>query len=170
VLDGKIGPVYSNIHVNPQRLLADPQRSRGHSVVDLGDDSFTRGWPHPMLEPALRAARIRQEGEDPELGLLLFDVVLGYGAHDDPAGAMVAAIAEVRAAATARGGYLPVLASITGTPADPQNRQAQQEKLQQAGCLVLPSNYHAVQAALAIAQETWGGSKAARTAKRGRQS
>ena len=170
LLDGKIGPVYSNIHVNSQRLLADPQRSLGHSVVDLGDDSFTRGRPHPMLEPALRAARICQEGEDPELGLLLFDLVLGYGAHDDPAGAMVAAIAEVRAAAMSRGGYLPVLASITGTPADPQNRQAQQEKLQQAGCLVLPSNYHAVQAALAIAQEAWGGGKAARTAKRGRRS
>jgi succinyl-CoA synthetase alpha subunit len=170
LLDDKIGPVYSNIQVSPQRVLTDPQRSRGHSVVDLGDDSFTRGRPHPMLEPALRAARIRQEGEDPELGLLLLDVVLGYGAHDDPAGAMLAAIGEVRTAATARGGHLPVLASITGTPADPQNRQAQQEKLQQAGCLVLSSNYHAVQAALAIAQEAWGGSQAARAAKRGRQS
>ena len=90
------------------------------------------------------------------MGLLLLDVVLGHGAHEDPAGAMLAAIDESRRQVAARGGYLPVIASITGTQADIQDRQAQQAKLEQVGCIVMPSNYHAVQTALAIARQAGG--------------
>ncbi len=156
LLDERIGPVYANIQTRADRLLQDPFRSHGHTVIDLGEDRFTRGTPHPMIEPSLRAERIRQEGQEPDVGLLLLDLVLGYGAHHDPAGAITAAIEESRAQAEVRGGYLPVIASITGTDADVQNRRAQQTKLERAGCIVMPSNYHAAQLALAIAREAWG--------------
>lgn len=156
LLDGTIGPVYSNIHPQPARRLKNPLQSRGHTILDLGDDFFTSGRPHPMIDPSLRARRLRQEADDPALGILLLDLVLGFGSHDDPAGALAPAITAARAAVAARGGYLPILVSITGTDADPQERSRQQEILARAGCVVLPSNYHAVQAALAIAQERWG--------------
>ncbi len=156
LLDERIGPVYANIQTRADRLLQDPSRSHGHTVIDLGEDRFTRGNPHPMIEPSLRAERIRQEGQEPDVGLLLLDLVLGYGAHHDPAGAIMAAIAESRARAEVRGGYLPVIASITGTDADVQNRRGQKTKLERAGCIVMPSNFHAAQLALAIAREAWG--------------
>lgn len=159
LLDDVMGPVYSNLQNKPNRQLVDPFQSHGHTVIDMGDDRFTLSKPHPIIDPALRATRVRQEGRDPALGILLLDLVLGYGAHEDPAGITAAAIAEVRVQAEARGGYLPVIASITGTDADIQDRGVQQEKLERAGCIVMPSNLHAVQMALAIAQEAWGGGR-----------
>jgi hypothetical protein len=74
---------------------------------------------------------------------VLVDVVLGYGSHDDPAGALAPAVQTLREAAHKRGGYLPVLASITGTEGDPQNLALQTAKLEAAGCVVMPSNHQA---------------------------
>ena len=77
--------------------MADPMKSQGHAVVDMGDDLFTRGKPHPMIEPDPRSARILQEAGDPETAVVLFDVVLGLGAHENPAGEAAGAIESARA-------------------------------------------------------------------------
>jgi len=154
---GALGGVRSNNQTDPAWLLDDPTRSEGHVVVDLGDDVFTVGKPHPMIDPAARAERLAAEGRDPETAVLLLDCVIGYGSHADPAGACAQAIRDARAAAEARGGYLPVIASVTGTDSDPQGRASQVATLEAAGAIVMPSNYRAAILAVEIARRAGKG-------------
>jgi succinyl-CoA synthetase alpha subunit len=125
-------------------------QERGHEVIDLGDDEFTRGRPHPMIEPAPRVERLMQEACDETMAVVLLDVVLGTGSHSDPAGAMVPAIEHARKEAARRGGYLPVVASVTGTANDRQGLASQIAKLERAGVVVLGSNIEAVRFAHAL--------------------
>jgi len=123
-----------------------PLKTGEHLVIDLGDDVFTRGRPHPMIDPRLRIERIAAEAADPKVAVLLLDVVLGDGAHPDPAGALVPAL---RAAARRR---LALVASVCGTEADPQVRSRQVKRLKEAGVLVAESNAQAARLAAAIAR------------------
>ncbi|HVO17830.1 MAG TPA: acyl-CoA synthetase FdrA [Anaeromyxobacter sp.] len=136
-------PVHSNNQTDPAFVLADARTSVGHTIVDLGDDVFTVGRPHPMIDPSTRTERILAEAADPGVAVLLVDVVLGHGSHPDPAGALLPALAEARRAAEARGGRLPVVASVVGTPGDPQGYASQRAKLEEAGCAVMDSNHQA---------------------------
>ncbi len=147
-----LGGVRSNNQTDPAWTMADPLVSEGHVVIDLGDDFFTAGKPHPMIDPAARAERIAKEGSDPGTAVILIDVVLGYGSHADPAGACVDAIRAARDFAKARGEYLPVIASVTGTPGDPQGYAGQVAKLEAEGVVVMPSNYRAALVAVEIAR------------------
>ncbi len=137
------GAVHSNNQTDPGFVLRDPHRSVAHTIVDLGDDAFTVGRPHPMIDPSTRTDRIMAELDDEEIAVVLVDVVLGYGSHEDPAGALLPALAALREAARKRGGYLPVLASITGTDGDIQKFGLQKAKLEGEGCVVMPSNHQA---------------------------
>jgi hypothetical protein len=103
-----------------------------------------------MIDPSLREERIAKEASDPETALLLLDVVLGYGAHEDPCASLAESAARAKAEAAGRGGYLSVIASITGTEKDFQNRAEQKKKLESAGCLVMPSNYQAALLAVRV--------------------
>ncbi len=132
--------------------MADPMKSQGHCVVDLGDDLFTRGKPHPMIDPAPRNARILQETRDPETAVVLIDVVLGLGAHEDPAGEAAKAIGEAEAS---NPGVL-FIASVTGAGGDPQGLNAQRAILEETGVLVADTHAGACLAA-AAALEGLGG-------------
>jgi FdrA protein len=113
-----------------------------HAMIDLGDDAFTRGRPHPMFEPSVRDAPLAEALADPRVGLVLLDVVLGYGGHPDPAGHLAAFLAGRKIRPL-------IVASVTGTDADPQPRDAQVRKLTEAGVIVAASNAAAAQAAVA---------------------
>jgi succinyl-CoA synthetase alpha subunit len=147
------GAVYSNNQTDPAFILKDPRVSIGHTIVDLGDDVFTVGRPHPMIDPSTRTDRIAAETGDSSIAVVLVDVVLGYGSHEDPAGAMVPFLVEARRAAADKGGYLPVIASVTGTPGDFQGFAGQVAKLEAAGCVVMPSNYRAAILAAKIVEK-----------------
>jgi FdrA protein len=121
-----------------------------HEVVDLGDDVYTRGRPHPMIDPSSRTERIAAVLDDPEAAVLLLDVVLGHGADPDPAGRLAAAIVDGLARLQAEGRDVAVVASVCGTEEDPQRLSAQKLMLEQAGVAVLPSNAAAVRHAVAI--------------------
>jgi succinyl-CoA synthetase alpha subunit len=138
-----IGAVHSNNQTDPAFVLADPHVSVGHTVVDLGDDVFTVGRPHPMIDPGTRTERIDAEASDSSIAVMLVDVVLGYGSHPDPAGALVPSLVGAKKGAAARGGRLPVVASVTGTPGDYQGLAGQKAKLEAAGVVVMPSNAQA---------------------------
>lgn len=124
---------------------------RGHRVIDLGDDRFTLGRPHPMIDGAVRRDWILREARDPATAVLLLDVILGYGAHPDPAGEVLTALDEARAAARAEGRGLVAVASVTGTDADPQGRATQVAALRAAGVVVMPSNAQAARLAARMA-------------------
>jgi succinyl-CoA synthetase alpha subunit len=148
--------LYSNTPMQPQQALEDPLKSQGHTFIDLGEDEFTRGRPHPMIEPGLRNERILAESHDPDVAVVLLDVVLGYGAHDDPAGIAASAVIRAKQQAQEAGRYLAVVASVCGTSQDPQHLETQIETLQQAGVLVMPSNAQAVKLAIQIVNRQKG--------------
>jgi FdrA protein len=124
----------------------------GHTLEDLGDDRYTRGRAHPMIDPTLRNQAIVQAGRDARVGVLLLDFILGFGAHADPAGAALPAIRDAVAAARAAGRELPVVARVVGTDLDPQGRARQEAGLSSAGVLVHASNAAAALAAAALLQ------------------
>ncbi len=126
-----IAPLWSNVPILGARELPDPARSRDHTVLDLGADEYTVGRLHPMIDQELRLRRLRQEAEDPETGLLMLDVVLGEGAHPDPAAELAPAIEEIRAERE-----IEVVALLVGTDEDPQDLAAQRERLSAAGATV----------------------------------
>ena len=138
--------VYSNVAADPDRKVRPGDAISGHALWDLGDDAFTVGKPHPMIEPSLRDDRVAAAGEDPDVGVVLVDCVLGYGAHESPAASLVAAARRAIDRAAADGRTLHVVASVTGTDADPQRRSDQRALLRDAGVLVAPSNAAAAHA------------------------
>ena len=149
VVARQVAPVYAeHARAGVSRQLADPYRSREHTIVDLGDDLFTRGRPHPMIDPTARNDRLLQEADDPEVAVFLLDFVLGHGSHEDPAGSSAAALRAVRRKAPG----IPIIASITGTDADPQNRARQRAVLESLGCTVMESNHEAAALAAGIVQ------------------
>lgn len=114
-------------------------------LIDLGDDEYTRGRPHPMIDPSVRDEALRIALKNPDLAVILLDLVLGYGAHADPAEHLTRIVAD-------RGQNAPVLiASVVGTEQDPQVRSAEVRELEQAGIIVAPSNAQACELAVAIA-------------------
>jgi FdrA protein len=122
-----------------------------HRVVDLGEDVFTVGRPHPMIDGTVRREWIEKEGAAADTAVLLLDVVLGYGTHADPAGELLPAIVRTRRAAESAGRHLAVVASVCGTDGDPQGRSAQAAALRGAGVVVMPSNAQAARLAALIA-------------------
>ncbi|KQL21379.1 acyl-CoA synthetase FdrA [Cytobacillus solani] len=122
----------------------------GHIVVDLGDDKYTQGKPHPMIDPETRARFIDEAGADEQTAVILLDFVLGYGSHDDMASALLPSIQKAVSHAHNEGRTLHVVASVCGTETDPQDYQAQKKKLAEAGIIVKDSNNEAVRTALAI--------------------
>jgi FdrA protein len=139
-----LGPVRSNIPLDPAWALGDDLTSDGHTMVDFGDDRLTQGRPHPMIDGSLRVDRLRAEVADPSTGVLLLDVVLGLGAADDPATELAPAVRE----ATEAG--VPVVVTVVGTRDDPQGLRAQVAALNDAGAWVYLSNAGAVRCALGL--------------------
>jgi FdrA protein len=146
IASASVGPVASNIPLRPEWRMSDVDSSDGHTFIDFGDDEFTEGRAHPMIDPSLRTERFAKEAADPEVGAILLDVVLGHGAHADPASALAAAIAE---ALRKRGTPLSVVVSLCGTAGDPQDIARQRAQLEEAGAMVARSNAHAARLALA---------------------
>ena len=120
--------------------------------VDFGAEEYTRGRPHPMIDPALRSAALARAASDPRVGVLLLDAVLGSCAHPDPAGAAAAAIAEARTHASRLGRRLAVVAHVVGTDDDPQGLAAQEDALRAVDAIVCGSNRIAAETALALAR------------------
>ena len=125
--------VFSNAPTAGAAKLKDSLHSEQHSVVDYGEDEFTVGRPHPMIDFSLRNKRIEAEANDPATAVILLDVVLGFGANMDPAPELAPVVAKAAK-------KVAVVCSVTGTDRDPQNRPKVIEALEQAGAIVLPSN------------------------------
>lgn len=140
-------PVYSNVAKNSEEKLSDPRQSQGHAFVDLGDDVFTVGRPHPMIDPSLRAARIIQEARDASVAVILLDIVLGYGSHHDPAGVTAAAIQEAGRIAAEDGRKIMFIAYVCGTDKDVQGLAVQEAKLTEVGVVLTKSNASAARLA-----------------------
>jgi FdrA protein len=132
--------VHSNAPLSGELRLPDATVSQQHTIVDLGEDEFTVGRLHPMMDNDLRIRRLEQEARDPETAMVVLDVVLGFGAHPDPAEELAPAIARAIALAESEGRHLEVLAVVVGTDEDPQGMAGQWMQLETAGARVFASN------------------------------
>jgi FdrA protein len=147
-----LGPVRSNVPLRPDWRLPASLEADGHVMIDFGDDELTRGRPHPMIDQTLRAERIRAEAADPGTAVLLLDVVLGHGAHPDPAAELAPALAAASERAAADGRDLAVVVSLCGTRGDPQGRDRQATALLEAGASVHLSNADAAGTAVGLVE------------------
>lgn len=152
ILQDYLPAVYSNAPLNKKLRLADSLVSQSHTIVDLGEDEFTVGRLHPMMDNDLRIRRLVKEANDPGVAVILLDVVLGYGAHPDPASELAPVIAEVKSQAEKEGRYLEVVAIVCGTDEDPQSLSAQVQKLEEVGVWVDTSNDNVVRYAGRLAR------------------
>ena len=121
-------------------------------LTDLGDDRYTVGRPHPMIDFRTRCERVLQAASQPEIGVLLLDVILGYGAHPDPAAELVPAIEEAQRIVRSSRRELACVISLCGSPEDPQGLLQQQRAFTEAGAVVARSNALAVRIASAISR------------------
>ena len=140
----RLAEVRSNVSLPGIASLDDPTTSLGNTVVDLGDDALTVGRLHPMMDPDACRRRLRQEAADPEVASILLDIVLGDGAHPDPAGELAPVLAEIRDADGP-----PVTVLVVGTDDDPQGLDGQIERLEAAGAAVFRTTAEAVEHAVA---------------------
>ncbi len=132
---------HSNISSDPQFRPEDIWKCEGDAFIDLGSDEYTVGRPHPMIDYSLRLKRMSEEAGDNRTAVILLDVVLGFGAHPDPASELVPAIGMIPKGIT-------VVCHVLGTDSDPQNTDRQVDALREAGAIVFRSNYQAVSYAL----------------------
>ena len=140
----------SNIAMVPEEKIDGKQPSRKHTILDLGDDEFTVGKPHPMIEPALREERLLQEALDPETAVILADVEIGYGSHENPAQVLADEIAKAKEELAKLGRRVVFVASICGSKEDFQDYEKQKQILIEQGILVADSNAKAVELAMKI--------------------
>jgi succinyl-CoA synthetase alpha subunit len=122
-----------------------------HVFIDLGDDEYTRGRPHPMIDPSLRNAAIREAGDDAAVAIVLLDLVLGYGSHPSPADELADALRDAQRTAATHGRKLISIGHVCGTDGDPQDRGAQIRTLASAGTVVADSNIQAASTAAQMA-------------------
>lgn len=146
------GDIYSNIPLKQEFKLAEREKGYKHCAIDLGDDEFTVGRPHPMVDSYMRQQLILNMAEDREAAVLLVDIVLGYGSNPDPAGTLVEYISQAKKKFDERGQYLCVIAYICGTRSDPQGYDSQMRKLRDAGVMVMQSNAQAARLAVKITE------------------
>lgn len=136
----KYDNVYTNISKDPAHRLDSQNNSKEHTFIDFGDDSFTQGKPHPMIDPSLRIDRIIKEARDSEVGVIVLDMILGYGAHKDPVEVTLPAIKEAKAIAKKEGRNIEILVFVLGTELDPQDMNSQVEKLMKEGVIIASSS------------------------------
>ncbi len=140
ILAGYLSRVWANSPLNKDNKMANSLVSQEHSIIDLGEDEFTVGRLHPMMDNELRIRRLYEEANDPEVAVILLDVVIGYGSHPNPASEIAPAIKKCLDDAKKAGRYLEIDCVVTGTDEDPQNFDEQIKLLKDAGAWVDPSN------------------------------
>lgn len=143
ILAGALGDVHSNTPID--KSLGLPAPDGAHTCLDLGEEEYTKGRPHPMIDPEARIEMLRADGADPDVAVIVLDVVLGHGAHADPAGELAPVCAEIIA-----GGGPRIVVYVLGTDQDPQGLDAQRRVFAEAGCVVTGTAARAALAAAAI--------------------
>ena len=140
-LQSTLAPIFSNAPITKDQQLADPFHSHGHTILDLGGDEFTVGRLHPMIDNDLRIRRMKQEAADPQAGLILLDLVLGEGAHPDPASELAPVVREIKENRP----EMEVFVIVIGTDDDPQDLKSQVHRLNEAGAVIFRDVNEAVE-------------------------
>ena len=144
--------IWTNVHLEGTLVIPDPRKSQGHTLIDMGDDEFTSGKPHPMIDQFERTERFLQEIRDPEVAVILLDFVFGHGSHPDPSSDMKYAFTEW----IKMGKPLPIICHVCGTELDPQDYELSIKQLKQWGVIIMPTNAQMANLAAKIIMKTYG--------------
>jgi FdrA protein len=150
ILLGQGFELHSNEPLKGVMTLSDPDNAVGNSLIDMGDEHYTQGKPHPMLDGTMRSIRILHEADDSGMAVLLLDFILGFNASADPVGEALQNILAAQKKAEMNGRHLTVIASLTGTEEDPQDFNLQRKLLEDAKVIVTDSNAQAVRLCAAL--------------------
>lgn len=142
--------LYSNVALSEDLMLSDPFTSYKNSIIDIGDEAFTKGRAHVAIDPTARVNRFIKEARDKETSVIYLDFLLGYALHPDPASVMAKAITEEKERAKKEGRNLVVIATICGSDLDPQDFNKQAKILKDAGVILFDTNFIAAKYALEI--------------------
>ncbi|MEM0075714.1 MAG: hypothetical protein QXV84_05135, partial [Conexivisphaerales archaeon] len=140
IISSLLDNVFSNAPLDKSFKLKDSFKSFQNTIVDLGEEEFTKGRAHPMIDPTVRRLRLLQEAKDESVACIALDFVLGYGANSDPVGSIIESIKNAKEIASTDGRYLPILAHVCGTDNDPQGKTSQERMLKDNGVLVFNTN------------------------------
>ena len=133
--------IYSNLKIEGTMKLDNVHKSQKNTFLDMGEDEFTVGKPHPMIDPTQKMKRLITEINDPEVAVIITDCEIGYGSNPDPAGAIANAVKE----SGKEKGLRPIIVtSVCGTDLDFQDYAEQVKKLKDAGVYVCRSNHQAI--------------------------
>jgi FdrA protein len=143
--------IYSNVPIGGSQALLSTSKSQMNSVIDLGEEEFTEGRAHPMIDPTVRKLRLVDESIDSKLAVILLDFVLGYGSNSDPVGAIINEIKDAKNNAEREDRYLSIVAHVCGTKKDPQNYESSVQLLKKSDVIVMPTNALATIASATIA-------------------
>ena len=148
-----LSPLFSNVAKKTYEKMENPLQSEGNTLVDLGDDVFTNGRPHPMIEPTIRLDRILIEAKDPSTSVILLDFELGYGSHEDPVGITLSTIKQAQQIAANEGRHISFVAYVLGTDQDWQSKSYSVSRLQELGVFVARTNMHAALVCAALLEK-----------------
>ena len=143
MLQDLVPDLYSNIHFGKVSPLISRHISIKNTLIDMGDEEFTKGRPHPVMDPSILCDRLLKEAEDPQTAVILFDLLMGHGAHKDPVGTLESTFHEIREKTSKEGRNISIICSVCGTDIDPQNCESQIKQLSELGVHVMPSNSRA---------------------------
>ncbi len=143
--------VWSNSPLDKSKKIGGFDSSRDDTFIDMGSEEYVRGVPHPMIDFRFRKERILKEAQDPSVGVILLDIILGYGANMDPASEISDAVNRARAINKS----VVFISSIIGTESDPQNINNQVKTLLEAGVFVTPTSARAANMALKVVDRRW---------------
>jgi FdrA protein len=143
LLQDMIEDLYANVSFGKCQKITNPHSSIKNTLIDMGDEEFTRGKPHPVIDPSILKERLWKEGCDPNVAVILFDLLLGYGAHQDPVGAIEETLKALRQKTKEEDRYLSMVAFLCGSTKDPQGFDEQKRRLEALGVKVLLSNARA---------------------------
>jgi succinyl-CoA synthetase alpha subunit len=140
MLQDMVPTLHSNLSFGKVTQLKNRNLSVENTLVDMGDEEFTKGKPHPVMDPSILNDRLLSEGTDPEVAVILFDLLFGHGIHKDPVGAIEGTLMAIREKGKKEGRYVSIVASLCGTDLDTQGVDGQKKRLQDLGVLVAASN------------------------------
>ena len=129
-------------------MLPDPFVSYKNTIIDIGDEAFTKGRAHVAIDPTARVNRFIKEARDKETAVIYLDFLLGYALHPDPASVMAEAIIEEKKRAEKEGRHLLIIATICGSDLDPQDFEKQAQILKDAGVVLFDTNLLAAKASI----------------------
>ncbi|WP_202710251.1 acyl-CoA synthetase FdrA [Sporosalibacterium faouarense] len=143
ILRDKLTGIQSNVAKREEEKLKDINNYNGNVLLDLGEDEFTVGKPHPMIEPTLRLDKIKETAKDESVGVVLMDFELGYGSHEDPVGVTISTIEEAQQIAKKDGRNIIFVVYVCGTSKDKQDYKKQIQMLENGDIIIAESNVEA---------------------------